>query len=58
MIEQSEDLRYIQSQHGRLSPTVKLNAYIHLVKDVNEVAACRLNNAIFQTARSKMAADK
>jgi hypothetical protein len=38
------------------SPTVTLNVYAHLLKDVNGAAACRLENAVFQTTGSKMVA--
>ncbi len=41
MIEQGEDLKYIQSQLGHSSPTVTLNVYAHLMKPVNQEAACR-----------------
>ena len=56
MIEQGENIKYIQSQLGHSSPTVTLNVYAHLIKDVNNAAACRLENAVFQTTGSKMVA--
>jgi len=45
-----------QSQLGHASPTVTLNIYAHLMKPVNQEAACRLENTIFQTTGSKMVA--
>jgi len=57
LIEQGENIKYIQSQLGHSSPTVTLNIYAHLMKPVNQEAACRLENTIFQTSGSKMVAD-
>ena len=57
MIEQGENLKYIQSQLGHSSPTVTLNVYSHLMKSVNQEAALRLENAIFEINGSKMVAD-
>lgn len=57
LIEQGENIKYIQSQLGHSSPTVTLNIYAHLMKPVNQAAACRLENAIFETSGSKMVAD-
>jgi len=56
LIEQGENIKYIQSQLGHSSPTVTLNIYSHLMKPVNQEAACRLENAIFETFGSKMVA--
>jgi len=47
LIEQGENLKYIQSQLGHSSPTVTLNVYAHLMKPTNQEAACRLERAIF-----------
>ena len=47
MIEQGENIKYIQSQLGHSSPTVTLNVYAHLMKKVNQEAAIRLENTIF-----------
>lgn len=58
LIEQGENIKYIQSQLGHSSPTVTLNIYAHLMKPVNQEAACRLENAIFETSGSKMVAEK
>jgi len=47
LIEQGENIKYIQSQLGHSSPTVTLNVYAHLMKTVNQEAACRLENSVF-----------
>ncbi|MFH1991012.1 MAG: site-specific integrase, partial [Pseudomonadota bacterium] len=47
LIEQGENIKYIQSQLGHSSPTVTLNVYAHLMKPTNQAAAIRLENAIF-----------
>ena len=56
LIEQGENIKYIQSQLGHSSPSVTLNIYAHLMKPVNQEAACRLENTIFETSGSKMVA--
>jgi integrase len=56
MIEQGENIKYIQSQLGHSSPTVTLNVYAHLMKPINQEAACRLESTIFGTSGSKMVA--
>lgn len=48
LIEQGENIKYIQNQLGHASPTVTLNVYAHLMKKENQEAACRLENAIFE----------
>ena len=57
LIEQGENIKYIQNQLGHSNPTVTLNVYAHLMKPVNQEAACRLENTIFETNGSKMVAD-
>lgn len=47
MIDQGENIKYIQSQLGHSSPTVTLNVYAHLMKPTNQAAARRLEKAIF-----------
>jgi len=49
LIEQGENIKYIQSQLGHSTPTVTLNVYAHLMKPVNQEAACRLENMLFET---------
>ena len=54
----SGHIKYIQNQLGHSSPTVTMNVYAHLMKKVNQEAACRLENTIFETSGSKMVAEK
>lgn len=54
LIEQGENLKYIQSQLGHSTPTVTLNVYAHLMKTVNQEAACRLENSVFTPTRHKI----
>jgi len=49
LIEQGENIKYIQSQLGHSSPVVTLTIYAHLLNPVNQKAACRLENTIFST---------
>ncbi len=57
MIEQGENVKYIQTQLGHSSPTVTLNVYTHLLKPTNQEAVQRLENAIFVKDGSKMVAE-
>ena len=47
LIEQGENIKYIQTQLGHSSPTVTLNVYAHLMKDTNQGAARGLEKAVF-----------
>jgi len=47
LIEQKENIKYIQNQLGHSSPTVTLNVYSHLMKGENQDAVCRLEDNIF-----------
>jgi integrase len=47
LIEQGENIKYIQNQLGHSSPMVTLNVYTHLMKDSNQEAVCRLENTVF-----------
>ena len=58
LIEQGENIKYIQSQLGHSSPTVTLNVYAHLMRDVNQEAACRLENSILNPTGHKMVTRK
>ena len=53
MIEQKENLKYIQTQLGHSSPTVTLNVYAHLLKPINQEAACRYENMVFENSGSR-----
>lgn len=46
LIEQGENIKYIQTQLGHASPSITLNVYAHLLKDRNPESACRLENAV------------
>jgi integrase len=58
LMEQGENIKYIQTQLGHSSPTITLNIYAHLMKDRNPEDACRLENAVFGDDGSKMVAGK
>jgi integrase len=47
LIEQGENIKYIQSQLGHARPTITLDVYAHLVSSTNQEAAYRLENTIF-----------
>ena len=47
LIEQGENIKYIQAQIGHFSPTVTWNVYAHLMKPVNQEAPSKLENTIF-----------
>jgi integrase len=57
LIEQGENIKYIQDQLGHSSPSVTLNVYAHLMKPANQEAPSRLENAIFELNGSKMVAN-
>jgi integrase len=48
LIDQGENIKYIQNQLGHSTPTVTLNVYAHLMKPVNQEAACRLEKQVFE----------
>ncbi|MGO9534059.1 MAG: tyrosine-type recombinase/integrase [Syntrophobacteraceae bacterium] len=47
LIEQGENIKYIQTQLGHSSPMVTLTVYAHLFETSNQQAACRLECAVF-----------
>lgn len=47
IIEQGENIKYIQTQLGHSSPTITLDVYAHLMKPVNQEAARRLDKRVF-----------
>jgi integrase len=47
LIDQKENIKYIQNQLGHSTPNITLSVYAHLMKGENQEAACRLENAIF-----------
>jgi integrase len=54
LIEQGENIKYIQSQLGHANPTVTLNVYAHLMKPVNQEAAVRLDKVVFEKSGDQM----
>jgi integrase len=56
LIEQGENIKYIQTQLGHSSPSITLDVYAHLMKAVNQEAACRLEKTILEESGSKMVA--
>lgn len=54
LIEQGENIKYIQTQLGHSSPTVTLNVYAHLMKPVNQESAIRFENAVLKPTGHKM----
>ena len=57
LIEQGENIKYVQTQLGHSSPTITLNVYAHLMKPTNQESACRLENTVFKQNGSKMVAE-
>jgi integrase len=57
LIDQGENIKYIQHQMGHSTIKVTMDTYGHLLKDVNKDAAKRLGKAIFETTGSKMVAE-
>ena len=58
LIEQGENIKYIQSQLGHSSPTVTLDVYAHLMRPYNQESPRRLENTVFGATGSKMVAEK
>ncbi len=57
LIDQGENIKYIQNQIGHSSIKITLDTYGHLLKDVNKEAANRLGNVIFNQGGSNMVAN-
>jgi len=57
LIEQGENIKYIQTQLGHSSPTVTWNVYAHLMESTNQEAACRLEKTILGESGSKVVAE-
>lgn len=54
LIEQGENIKYIQSQLGHASPMVTLSVYAHLMKPVNQESALRLEKTILKKNGDQM----
>jgi len=52
LIEQGENLKYIQSQLGHADPTVTLKVYAHLMKPVNPQSARKLEDVVFNRSQN------
>jgi len=48
LIEQGENIKYIQTQLGHSNPTVTLNVYAHLMRPYNQESARRLEDSVFR----------
>ncbi len=48
LIDQGENIKYIQSQLGHSNPTVTLNVYAHLMDKTNQAAAIKLEKAVLK----------
>lgn len=57
MIEQGENIKYIQTQLGHSTPMMTLNVYSHLMSSCNQSAPSRLEKTIFEGTGSKMVAE-
>ncbi len=57
LIEQGENVKYVQSQLGHSSPTVTLNVYTHLMKPTNPEAVSKLEDTVLGENGSKMVAE-
>lgn len=53
LIDQGENIKYIQTQMGHSKPDVTLNVYAHLLTPSNPRSARRLENSIFQQPVTK-----
>lgn len=58
MIEQGENIKYIQTQLGHSSPMVTLNVYAHLMKPTNQEAVLRLESTIFDPTGHNLVTEK
>jgi len=47
LIDQGENIKYIQTQLGHSSPMVTLKVYAHKLRDTNPEAACRLEATVY-----------
>ncbi len=46
LLDQGENIKYVQNQLGHSNPTVTLNVYAHLIKDENQESARKLESTI------------
>jgi integrase len=50
LIEQGENIKYVQTQLGHFTPMMTLNVYAHLMSPSNPKAASRLEESVFGAA--------
>jgi len=58
LIDQGENIKYIQNQAGHASIKTTIDTYGHLMKDINKEAASRLGEAIFATGHNLVTSTK
>ena len=58
LIDQKENIKYIQNQLGHSTPNITLAVYAHLMRGENQEAVCRLENAIFETTGHNLVTNK
>ena len=58
LIDQGENIKYIQNQAGHASIKTTIDTYGHLMKDINKEAASRLGEAIFETGHKMVTSTK
>jgi integrase len=56
LIDQGENIKYIQNQLGHSSPMLTLSVYAHLMNPTNQRAARQLENTVFKPTGSKVVA--
>jgi len=49
LIEQGENIKYVQTQLGYSNPTITLNVYAHLMRPYNQESARKLENSVFES---------
>jgi integrase len=58
LIDQGENIKYIQNQAGHASIKTTIDTYGHLMKDINREAASRLGETIFETGHNLVTSTK
>jgi len=58
MLNQGENIKYVQSQLGHSSPTVTLKIYSHLLKPSNQEAVQRLEDTLFSGTGQNLVTEK
>jgi integrase len=58
MLNQGENIKYVQSQMGHSSPMVTLKIYSHLMKPSNQEAVKRLDETVFKATGQNLVTNK